>query len=725
MSSVGRRFSIHMTDTTERSGFVYMHKLLKQLMILLLCTVLIGTGFAPASVSAASRPVTISSCKISGKSKVRVTAVTANPRKISGSRCYLFALTPGMSARPVASCKKSKKMTFTCKLNSGGVNLLNSGFAVASRNSSGKYTYISTRRFISNPGALAKYRYRFPKSISKKGLQVNADMMEDAEELNVRNSVINIDFSQLIAPPALQNSRYSYSWKYQGQTYWFVKDSVSYYDRQLLALNSTSSVNSAVLLLSWRSDLTSLIYPQGRQQGHAFYAWNTKDRSARKQLQATLNFLARRYSTSTKKYGQISNWIIGNEVNNYNTYNYAGSQTLRQYSQIYADQFRLAYNTLVSVYSNARVYISLDHLWNTNYVNGTFASRKMLDSFASKIRAGGNLQWNLAYHPYSSPLTEPRFWANTNGQLTKSLTTPVINMGNIRLLTSYIRQKYGSKTRIILSETGYTSVQRKHNVENQQAAAVAYSYLLAESDNMIDSLIIHRQIDHKEEIKQGLNLGLWTTDARSADFESANTKKKSWSVFKYMDSSRSASETAFIPSTIGVSNWKSLIPSYSSKLYNKSNCTIGALEQVNAYRRGASIYQSWSPYGAVTTSHKTGNTFTALHDIRRNKNSLWGFSQKMKRSLSFKSYPNFCTTLRASGAQNGYVQIKLRFYSRKHIFECARIVPADQTVRLKTSLAKWKYRSKVTKIQVMAAPVNGSQWNANAQLVMNAPVRSR
>lgn len=157
-----------MTDTTERSGFVYMHKLLKQLLILLLCTVLIGTGFAPASVSAASRPVTISSCKISGKSKVRVTAVTANPRKISGSRCYLFALTPGMSARPVASCKKSKKMTFTCKLNSGGVNLLNSGFAVASRNSSGKYTYISTRRFISNPGALAKYRYRFPKSISKR-----------------------------------------------------------------------------------------------------------------------------------------------------------------------------------------------------------------------------------------------------------------------------------------------------------------------------------------------------------------------------------------------------------------------------------------------------------------------------------------------------------------------------------------------------------------------------
>ena len=717
---------------TNRYGsfLSHMRRLSGCILILLLCLTLCGMLTEPVTVNAAARPVSITSCKLKGKSRIRVTATATNTKKIHGSRCYLFALAPGSSslsssARPIASARKSKKMTFSCRSTQNGTSLLYHSFAIASRNSRGKYTIISSKRYISNPGALAGYRYRFPKAVSKKGLQINADMLEDAEELNVHNSVINIDFSQLLAPPLLQNPAYSYAWKYNGSTYWFVKDSVSYYDRQLQSLKSTSSVNSAVLLLSWRDDLKGLIYPQGRYKGHSFYAWNTVDSSARNQLQATLNFLARRYSSTNGKYGRIVNWIVGNEVNNYRTYNYAGSKTLNQYAKIYADQFRLAYNTLTSVYSNARVYISLDHLWNTNYVNGTFASRKMLDSFASKIRAGGNLQWNLAYHPYSSPLTEPRFWANTNGQLTKSLTTPVINMGNIRLLTSYIRQKYGSKTRIILSETGYTSVQRKHNVENLQAAAVAYSYLLAESDNMIDSLIIHRQIDHKEEIKQGLNLGLWTTDARSADFESANTKKRSWSVFKYMDSSRSASETAFIPSTIGVSNWKSLIPSYSSKLYNKSNCTIGALEQVNAYRRGASIYQSWSPYGAVTTSHKTGNTFTALHDIRRNKNSLWGFSQKMKRSLSFKSYPNFCTTLRASGAQNGYVQIKLRFYSGKHIFECARIVPADQTVRLKTSLAKWKYRSKVTKIQVMAAPVNGSQWNANAQLVMNAPVRSR
>ena len=92
-------------------------------------------------------------------------------------------------------------------------------------------------------------------------------------------------------------------------------------------------------------------------------------------LQATLNFLANRYSTTNGKYGRIVNWIVGNEVNNYWTYNYAGSKNLNQYAKVYADQFRLAYNALTSVYSNARVYISLDHLWNTNNVSGTFASR--------------------------------------------------------------------------------------------------------------------------------------------------------------------------------------------------------------------------------------------------------------------------------------------------------------------------------------------------------------
>ena len=593
----------------------HMRRLSGCILIILLCLTLCGTLTEPVTVNAAAKPVSITSCKLKGKNRIRVTATATNTKKIHGSRCYLFALAPGSSnlsssARPIASARKSKKMTFSCRSTQNGISLLYHSFAIASRNSRGKYTIISSKRYISNPGALASYRCRFPKAVSKKGLQINADMLEDAEELNVHNSVINIDFSQLLAPPVLQNSNYSYSWKYNGRTYWFVKDSVSYYDRQLQSLKSTSSVNSAVLLLSWRDDLKGLIYPQGRYKGHSFYAWNTVDSSARNQLQATLNFLARRYSSTNGKYGRIVNWIVGNEVNNYRTYNYAGSKTLNQYAKIYADQFRLAYNTLTSVYSNARVYISLDHLWNTNNVSGTFASKKMLDKFASKLRAGGNISWNLAYHPYSSPLTEPRFWANTNRQITKSLSSPVINMGNIHILTNYIRQKYGSKTRIILSEQGYTSVQNGKNVEKLQAAAIAYSYLLSESNNMIDSIIIHRQVDHRAEISQGLNLGLWTTSASSSSPEDAKSKKLSWSIYKYMDTSRSNSTTKSLVSSIGVTSWKQLIPSYSSKLYNKVSCTIGKLTQVNGYKKTGSVSTSWQPYGASAHFDRHGNNIS-------------------------------------------------------------------------------------------------------------------
>ena len=43
-----------------------------------------------------------------------------------------------------------------------------------------------------------KYHYKFPKAASKKGLQVSAEMLEDAAELNVQHSVLNIVISDLL-----------------------------------------------------------------------------------------------------------------------------------------------------------------------------------------------------------------------------------------------------------------------------------------------------------------------------------------------------------------------------------------------------------------------------------------------------------------------------------------------------------------------------------------------
>lgn len=78
-----------------------------------------------------------------------------------------------------------------------------------------------------------------------------------------------------------------------------------------------------------------------------------------------------------------------------------------------------------------------------------------------------------------------------------------------------------------------------------------------------------------------------------------------------------------------------------------------------------------------------------------------------------------------TGANKSSVQIKLRFFSGKQYFECTKAIPTDRTVHLSTSLAKWKYRKKVTKIQILAQPVKGASWKSGAKFKLTAPVLSR
>ncbi|MDD6106243.1 MAG: hypothetical protein PUC51_08645, partial [Ruminococcus sp.] len=148
-------------------------------------------------------------------------------------------------------------------------------------------------------------------------------------------------------------------------------------------------------------------------------------------------------------------------------------------------------------------------------------------------------------------------------------------------------------------------------------------------------------------------------------------------------------------------------------------------EQVNGYRKTASVSTSWQPYGASAHFDRHGNNFTIYRDNSRNKNASWGYTQSFRKKLSFSSSPKFCVSLRVSGANKGYAQSKIRFFSGKQYFECTMAIPTDRTVHLSTSLAKWKYRKKVTKIQILAQPVKGETWNSDAQFDLTAPVRSR
>ena len=671
--------------------------------------------------NAASQAV-ITSCRLTSGTRFKISATIKTPKKVPGKKIYLFSLlmtqkSPSSSDKPIASVSKKKNITFKVRFRSGALQeVLSRKYVIAARKSNGSYVPLCRFHYITDASSAASYKYAFPEASSKKGLQVKSEMMEDAQELNVSHSVINIVFTEMLASSSEQNSYSGIPFTFEGKTYWFRRSAIQSYDSQLKALTQNGVLVYAVLLLGYRDDCLDLIYPGARETGHSFYAWNCREEAPRKTLQAVLSFLAGRYSARNGSNGRIVGWIVGNEVNNYNTWNYAGKQSLSSYAVIYANAFRLTYNAVTSVYSNARVYISLDHLWNTKLTN-YFTARQMLDAFASCIKRNGYIQWNLAYHPYGSPLTEPKFWENKNRQTTNSLSSPVINMNNLGILTNYIRTKYGSNTRVILSEQGYTSRTSSKDTQKEQAAAIVYSYYLTEADSMVDAFIMNRHVDHTTETSQGLNLGLWTTEEGKT--ESADSKKTSWNLYKYMDTPLSGKVSESSLKVIGASSWSRLIDGFTKKLYQKKKKKKGTLKTAGSYKGGKQIPVKWRGYGAFSEYSRSGKTMHVVRLSDANKNRLWGISQSFRKGINLSKTPQFAATVKVDGAASGKAYLKIRFYSGKKIFECERKISTGTVVHLKTSLKNWSGKNKITKIMIMAAPYGGGWYSTAAMTISN------
>lgn len=515
---------------------------------------------------ATSTSATIKSSKITSKNNVRIEAKTKNMIKSSDNYYYLFSLPSykksiSKTATPLDKTLKSTSFQLNTTLNlDSSKSQLYSKFVVAIKVKSG-YQIISKAKYITNPQKVANFTYSFPTAATKKGLQINASMLNDVKDLGVKNSAFNIPLNLIIAAPGETNYRSSVDYEYNGETYWFRKSMIAAYDSLFRNLENQDIVVTAIVLLGWRDDLTYLITPSGREKGHSYYNFNTSSKKARKQLEATFTFLAERYASGDQN-GKVVNWVIGNEINSFDAWNYAGTKSLSKYTQLYADSYRLAYTALKSVYSNARLYVSLDQCWTTSN-SVTFGGKEFLQKFNSILKESGNISWNLAYHAYPSPLTDPRFWKNANGLSQNNENSPIISISNISVLTKYIKKHYGKSTRIILSEQGFTSASPYG--EKTQAAAMAYAYYLVEFNSMIDSFILSRHVDNIAETRDRLNLGLWTNTP--GQVEQAYKKKYAWKVYKYMDTPSSTNVTKFALKIIGTSSWKKIIPNYKAKKF--------------------------------------------------------------------------------------------------------------------------------------------------------------
>jgi hypothetical protein len=265
-------------------------------------------------------------------------------------------------------------------------------------------------------------------------------------------------------------------------------------------------------------------------------AFNTVTEEGRGTFVATMEFCSERWSRPDKKYGRVSGYIMGNEVNSHWWWANMGRVTMTEFADDYLRVMRLAHDAVRRQSSWARVYMSLEHHWNIRYdrksEHTSFPGREFVDYFARRAREAGDFEWHVAFHPYPENLLEPRFWRDKSAS-NDVLTTPRITFKNIELLPAYLRRPEllykGQPRRIILSEQGFHTP-KGTNGEIIQAAAYALAYKKIEDIEGIDAFILHRHVDNKGE--GGLMLGLRGLTPNETE---ARPKKKSWEVFRAAD----------------------------------------------------------------------------------------------------------------------------------------------------------------------------------------------
>ena len=517
----------------------------------------------------------ITGCSIQGGSQVAITGQmegTWSDSNYYDNYLYLFELKPyqnDLNGRTdyCGWIAKGDALSFAVSLNKETANdRLYSRFVVAVYDGSA-YTQVSNTAYVTNPESVAKHTDAYRTAQTKKGLLIEntTSMVADAFELGVNHVIVNIPFHHILGE--------GINYTYDGKTYSFNKALMENYDNTIRRMSEKSMTVTAVILNGWNDNTPQLIYPGVTKQPENqvfYYGFNASTQEGYETIKAIASFLADRYSSLESPYGRVSNWIIGNEINN-QQWNYMGDMSLEKYIKEYERAFRVFYTAIKSTSQNDRIYFSTDYHWIYN-ANGKskYNAKDVIDLFNANVRAGGQMDWGLAYHPYSLPTTEPEFWDDDQtGLVTTDYSSPIINLKNLSVLTDYLQQSHlldskGEVRSVILSEQGFTSVSATRGVnENLQAAAIAYAYYIADSNPHIDAFIMSRQVDAPLEAKDSLYLGLWNCDMNQPDQILPTTRKKSWSVYKYIDDRKTTMETTeFAKSIIGIEKWSDVIPNF-------------------------------------------------------------------------------------------------------------------------------------------------------------------
>ena len=508
-------------------------------------------------ISPSAKAASLDYLKGTKANTITVSATVSNYVKSSDGYYYLVYVdsNSGKVKKTVGKVKKPEKAKgkITFKLNiSGHPEYAQGKFAIGIKKSKSAYSVISPKSYVSNPEKLSTNTAAYFVPGTKKGIQAT-----DINELTDTKS--KTVFFNLYISDLMRKDSGVETYKYNGKTYHF--NGLYGYVYLVQQCNAKGIQVTAQISIDRNASTQSFITGNSPYAETAYYGWNTDNSTTRQTMEAMFAYLGEKFG---KNNCYISNWILGNEVNSASGYYYVGNVSFSKFISMYSEAFRCLYNAVKSSRGSSKVFICLDNCWNQkNAFTICYSARSTLESFAAKISdMQKDVNWNLAYHAYNQPLSDSQFWSGANASMFTSdaNTTTFITMRNIQTLTDYVKNRFGSNTRIILSEQGFSST---YGGQANQAAAIALAYYKAACNPMIDAFIIRSYKDEAHEVAQGLAMGL----------KDANGKKKtSYNVFKNMDSSNSLKYTEkVLKSQVG--NWKSLVPGYStgkiSSMYRK------------------------------------------------------------------------------------------------------------------------------------------------------------
>lgn len=466
------------------------------------------------------------------------------------------SITNAPSRPPLARISRQGSFKISLPRFDGERDRIYSAFAAVKENQA-----TGEKRFVEEWKSVSKFNEPYPKSPSKKGLQVQ--MVDDAIALGVKHAALNVNFGNMVL---LDGTTNDVAWRTDGRTFYFRRGFVENYDRQIKTL-SDAGMTVTLILLNYEGGDTALnkvlLHPNYENSPEKLSAFNTSTAEGLAWFKACMEFLAHRYSEPGYPHGRAVNYIVGNEVNSHKAWANMGPVTMEQFADDYLRTVRICHAAVRKFSSTSRVFISLEHHWNMRWPGGNekqaFEGRRFVDYFNQRAKAGGDFDWHVAFHPYPEDLFECRTWNDKTATFTDD--TPRITFKNLEMLPSYFQRKEllydGKPRRIILSEQGFHSPVGAEG-ELWQAAAYCYAYYKIANIKGIDSFILHRHVDHGAEY--GLRLGLWRRNEKNGSMADPESKKPIYEVFRLADTPNWKKSFEFALPVIGIKSWKELNP---------------------------------------------------------------------------------------------------------------------------------------------------------------------